>query len=195
VIAVVFIATPGPASAAPLVSISYSVTGGDFNGQFSSGPITSGAVTFTPAVPTSTPFASYQSGIWNLTLIGPSGSFLAALAASAIVFSPAHTFNIYTAAAFQPLGSVLSNGNLATTGWQFFTFGATGFTNQVRGLIPCCAPCPDCGTPGLHQFEVGSEIRTFVPEPATGALVALGLVVVGLMGGIRARSLIVGRPL
>ena len=185
VIAVALVVTSGAANAARLLSVSYEVTGGDFNGQFSSGPITSGTATFTPTVPTSTPFSSYKPGNWNLALDGPSGSFQVTLNASAIVFSPAHTFNIYAAAAFQPVGPVLSNGYLATEGWEFFTFGATGFTNLVRGSIPCCAPCPDCGTPVQHQFEVGNEVRTFVPEPATGALLGLGLALLGFVGGGR----------
>ncbi len=182
--------TSGAARAAPLTSVSYSVTGGSFNGLFSSGPITSGALTFTPMPPVSTPFSAYEPGTWNLALLGPSGSFQVTLVGSAFVFSPAHTFDIYGFGPFQPIGAVVSNGNSVTAYWTFFTFAAPtrGYsTNVVRGSIPCCDPCPDCGTPVTHGFTVGNEVRTFLPEPTTGALLGLGLVLVGFVSGIRGR--------
>ncbi len=36
---------------------------------------------------------------------------------------------------------------------------------------------------GGHVFTVGSEVRTFVPEPATGPLLGAGLGLLGLAGG------------
>jgi hypothetical protein len=37
----------------------------------------------------------------------------------------------------------------------------------------------------LHQFTIGSEVRTLVPEPGTGALVWMGLGLLGSLGGTR----------
>ncbi len=43
---------------------------------------------------------------------------------------------------------------------------------------------PDFGYPtGGHAFTVGSEVRTFAPEPATGPLLGAGLGLLGLAGG------------
>jgi hypothetical protein len=189
VIAVAFVVTSDTASAAPLKNVSYEVTGGTFNGLYSSGAIVSGTVTYTPTVPTSTPFTTYEPGNWNLALSGPSGTFQVTFVASALVFSPANSFVIYAAAAVPTHGPVLSNGYLLPhEGVRFFTFGGPGYSIIIRGSIPCCAPCPDCGTPIGHGFEVGNEVRTFVPEPATGTLVGLGLVLMGFVGGSRAAA-------
>ncbi len=43
---------------------------------------------------------------------------------------------------------------------------------------------PDFGYPtGGHAFTVGSEVRTFAPEPATGPLLGAGLGLLGLARG------------
>ena len=66
----------GVAAAAPISQVSWNVTGGSFGGGiFTSGPITGGAVTFTPVGGSiSTPALGGTIGGWTLTLSGPSGA-------------------------------------------------------------------------------------------------------------------------
>jgi hypothetical protein len=188
-VAAAFCLTSGATNAAPLLSVSYEVVGGSFDGLFSSGPIVSGKVTFTPIVPTSTPFSTYKLGNWNLALSGPSGSFRATFVKSALVVTPAYGFLIYTYGGVPTHGPALSNGNLLLQGAvSGFTFaapqGVGGVLNVVRLGTRPGGPCPDCGAPLGHMIEVGNEVRTFVvPEPATGALLGLGLVLMGFAGG------------
>jgi hypothetical protein len=73
-----------------------------------------------------------------------------------------------------------------------FTPGAWGISTAAgppgTGTCPSPPCCPDCGGPEpavRHRFFVGNEVRTFVPEPATGTLVGLGLVLMGFVGGSR----------
>ena len=76
VIALAFFMTPAAASAAPLLSIAYTITGGSFSGPFSSGPVASGSMIFTLNAPVSAPYG-FQLGRWTLSATGPSGSIQA----------------------------------------------------------------------------------------------------------------------
>ena len=80
-IAMVLLLTSSAARAAPMLSVSFEVAGGSFNGPWSSGEVTSGTFSFTPTIPTSAPFIG--PGVWNVSLLGASGSFQAAFSASA----------------------------------------------------------------------------------------------------------------
>jgi hypothetical protein len=189
VIAVAVVLTSGAASAAPLTSVSYTVTGGTFNGAFSSGPITGGSILYTLSVPTSTPFYTYVPGIWNIVLKGPSGTFKVTASAPAAVFAqPGFVFVPYSIT--NTLNGPTSNGNLSPPGWgNWFFFAGTGYVNCL-GNGPVYAPGTFCQTltpnrPYIHRFTVGNEVRTFVPEPATSTLVGLGLVLMAFVGGSR----------
>jgi len=187
-IAVAFVWTSGAASAAPLLSVSYDVTGGTFHGPWSSGAITGGSVVFTPVVPTSTP--GNIPGTWYVHLLGPAGTVQMTLNSTPFVFAEATPRYVY---AIGPavLTNFISNGlALPTTvdDPQFYfedEFGIYGATIWARGGA-CPPTLPDCdGMVIYHGFGVGNEVRTFVPEPATGALVGLGLLLMAFVGGSR----------
>ncbi len=186
-IAMVLLLTSGAARAAPMLSVSFEVAGGSFNGPWSSGAVTSGAFSFTPTTPTSAPFIG--PGVWNVSLLGASGSFQAAFSASARVYS-------YGMAPLYPsfygigqvIGAVRTNGIEYTdlpTGVRFNIDGSVLAWN-IGALVDAPGSCPDCSvTLFVHDFTVGNELRTFVPEPNTGALVGLGLVLIGFVGASR----------
>ncbi len=186
-LAMALLSTSGAARAAPMLSVSFEVAGGSFNGPWSSGAVTSGAFSFTPTTPTSAPFIG--PGVWNVSLLGASGSFQAAFSAVARVYSYGMA-PLYPA--FYGIGQVI--GAVKTNGIEY-----TDFPNGVRfnidgsvlawnigALVDAPGPCPDCSvTLFVHDFTVGNELRTFVPEPDTGALVGLGLVLIGFVGASR----------
>jgi hypothetical protein len=190
-IAVAFVWTSGAASAAPLLSVSYEVTGGSFSGDWSSGAITSGTLAYSPTVPTSTPFTA--SGEWILSLNGPSGSFRVTFLASARVYAdemiPVRYYTYPSDAWGQVVGPVYSNGQLlvpAPGGVDFDLRGGAGPPGPTTWVGAQTRVPPDFWTTlFFHRFTVGTEVRTFVPEPATGTLVGLGLVFMGFVGGSR----------
>lgn len=50
----------------------------------------------------------------------------------------------------------------------------TGNLFEIRGLNPLCLG-PDCG-----EFLISGEVKGIVPEPATGAMVLLGVLVLAV---------------
>jgi hypothetical protein len=203
VIALGFFMASAAASAAPLVSVSYDVTGGAFHGPSSSGAITGGSVIFTPVVPTTTPFTA--PGVWSVSLTGASG-FVHISSVHSLLVLPlgAGTPAVYRASFWpQYLLSFSSNGlvlpasygvprfSLRQTIYTPVWYGAWGVTAAGppdTGTCPAPPCCPDCGgpEPGVeHRFYVGNEVRTYIPEPATGTLVGLGLVLMAFAGGSR----------
>jgi hypothetical protein len=207
VIALGFFLAAAAASAAPLLSVSYDVTGGTFYGPWTSGPITGGWVKFTPDVPTTTPFNA--PGVWSVYLIGAAGNIRMSSAGSPMVWAlGAPTPAVYQASyAPHSFKAFSSNGLLlpASYGIPRFTLynrvspGAWGISAAgppVTRTCPSPPCCPDCGGPEpavRHLFFVGNEVRTFVPEPATGALVGLGLVLMAFVGGSRGAAARAGR--
>jgi hypothetical protein len=175
------------AVAAPLISVSYDVTGGSFNGPNSTGPITSGTVTFVPTTPISTPF--FSAGQFDIKLSGPSGTFRMIGSKIAKLYALGSPNQIYVEPGGPALQQVSSGGFPVTNelkGLVFHLYGGFGLdTGRIRGYFKCCAPCPDCGIPFGHPFEFGNEVRTFVPEPSTGLLLGLGLSGLGVAGGAR----------
>jgi hypothetical protein len=183
----------GPSAAAPYLRIDYTVTGGNFYtsvGTPLSGAITGGAVSIrlqdgVTALPAGNNWVTTGAQITKLTLSNTGGTFR--------FLSPLPTANINASAYQTTFGQyyqfrghqVASPGNaqsgtVVNTGISFAFldaqcsgFGFCGLTQLfTRGAVLV-------GSFGAnHNFTLGNEIQTVVPEPSTGLL---GL---GLFGGI-----------
>jgi hypothetical protein len=170
--------------AAPLVDISWTVSGGQFSG-LSNGAVTGGTVRFTPFFPITTPFVTHFPGVWSLSLTQSFGaaSFKATWNAGALVL---------TGVAFQAPSNPGTFSNVTTVSTHGFNLALV--TDLVAGMGPF-SPIGGSGFVSgehsiatfAHTFTVaaGSEVRTFVPEPTTGSLIGLGLVIMGVVGGGR----------
>jgi hypothetical protein len=173
--------TVAPATAAPLVSVSWSVAGGTFSG-LSTGSVGGGSVSFTPFVPVTTPTTTL--GVWSIYLFGTSAFnyFSAQFTSNAVLGA---TTVSGPPAILVSLGSFLTGSGAPQTTIAppsfFFSANNAGGFGSVRGAAIFTGLFFQTIT---HQFTIqaGSEVRTLVPEPAPGLLVGFGLVLTALVG-------------
>jgi hypothetical protein len=183
---VVLAVVPGLASAASFSSISWTVTGGTFNGPNSTGPITSGSVTYTPpggsvSTPVTFPPTRVFGGSLSIFLNGPSGSFSAngtpvVYNLNPLIFLGGLVSNGITALSQgSPVGAGI--GRLYVRADTGIGFGhATGYS-----YVGSISTYVDVWN---HTFSLGSEVRVAVPEPSSGMMLGLCLLAaIGLTGG------------
>ena len=181
----------GQASAAPFSSISYTVTGGTFNGAYLTGPVTGGTLVYT-----------LQSGYYAvshcpgsclpatmfLSLRNNSQTFTARLTLKSLTVN-----TLVFAAADGTVGIPPISGMSGGAALFAVHFTASAITGSGSGHV--------AGQAGIvtgpafsftHIFFIGSEVRTLVPEPGTATLLGLGLLGLGCVaggGGVTARAL------
>ncbi len=172
-----------PASAAPLVSVTYDVTGGSIFGPgiswqtLAPSAVTGGTLTFTLDTPISTPIlAPGVPGAWSIVLTGVSGTFsVTGLAYSAVVGS---------------LNFALTNVPLLPMSVRTGTTGGFPRYETISALSHFAAALSGNGSGGIvfktpdtlnptyysHTFSFGNEVRVYapVPEPSTAMLLMLG---------------------
>ena len=167
------------ATAAPLLSVSYEVEGGTFFGPNSSGHVTGGTMSFKSVgypTPVATPCSGVCVKLTQFSLTGPSGSFRLTLDA---VFrhndhlSPRGQAGDRIGDGFFFSDEVFGSGLVDLTFSYYRRHGNVGFVDGYTFI----------GRAFRHTYELGNEVRTYVPEPGTGMLLALGLA--GLAGSVR----------
>ena len=197
VLAVAFFMTPTLGQAAVFTKFSYTVTGGTFDVTnkplaAATGAITSGSVAFkaispagaaTPHTNTGFNTGPVEWALSKLTLSGPSGYFK--------FLNVVNVFNFITfidpssrswaasgvaaGKSFTPLFSVGGTGTGAVSVFLHWdAFGGDGVV-LFAGATAAIA----------HEFILGSEVQTIVPEPGSGMLLAFG--VTGLATAVRLR--------
>lgn len=187
-----FLWAPATGHAALISNITYNVPAGTFApGALPTGFITGGTVGFQAINPSgvSTPVAIYSVddapsfSVTRLRLSGPSGviSFLniARFGLIASHVTPGSAFLVGTGIDFQVLhiGDVkatIYDASYARLTVKLSAYFYTGFL-RMRGP----------GFSGVHVFSLGNEVRTVVPEPGSGLLLAFG--VTGLATAVRLR--------
>jgi hypothetical protein len=188
----------GPASAAPITQVKYTVTGGSFGGPLAgalaTGPVLGGSVTVTLPSGVSTPptWSCFNSsgGCGNaaVVLTGPSGYIKASGLPVAWGFlTPGFaSFSHQTGTGMiaSMLSGVLPPGLAATVSvWNIFANAGAGSGHFNGTFVPGPNPYSWVGTP-VHTFTVGNEVRV-IPEPSTVSLFALSLGFLGLTGAGR----------
>jgi hypothetical protein len=172
----------GPASAASISQVQWSVTAGSFSSPtLANGLVEGGSLTFRPFAGTvSTSFVGTHSGYFSFSAVG----------------SPGNTFGLspWSGSLF------LSPGSGAFMSVSFFAQAYSGGgalpSARIASIVPLfkqlymALGSGSLGAAGIsgrigaftHTFTLGNEVRTgVVPEPTTGALLGLGLLV-GLAG-------------
>jgi hypothetical protein len=180
--AVFALATAGQAFAAEISQFSWSVTGGTFGGSggnFATGAITSGSVVYTPpGGSVATPAGLITGGSAAISLVGTLGSFSAVVnagGAGASIGAPSMflftSFPIDTAVPGFSAGTA-GSGSI-NSAWVFG--GGCG----ISGFI-CVQGYNSMSASFVHRLQLGVEVRTVVPEPATGTMLGLGLLGIGM---------------
>jgi hypothetical protein len=196
VAALAFLAAP--AGAAQLAQIQWDVTGGTFASFFlANGPITSGTLTWTPGggVFSYSPGVDAVStgGTFDLLLQGTGQNQFSYVgnAGSLSRFGTGLLLGrFYNGLAF-------SKGNLHPTAepteglyvrrWFGVYTGGTGF-GRVEGYSGWKKGAGYAThLPITHEFTLGNEVRTLVPEPGSGSLFGLGLAAGLGTAAVRAR--------
>ena len=172
----------GKAVAAPLTSISWTVTDGTFFADGALGttaPITGGSVVWTPAsivsTPTILPYQTPIPGSLHMTLH---------TAANSVAFTFRSLIGTIT-----PLYAVLGgpfpvpdHGVFAIV--NYFDMYQRAYVSFLSGTT----------IGDYHVAILGQEVRTVVPEPSSAALVGLGLLVLAWTAGAAARGRSSTRP-
>ncbi len=164
----------GQATAAQITRISYTVTGGLFSGPQSIGPISGGSLVYTaPAPYVSTPVYAGRGRSVSLFLTGPSGFF-------SIVFPslPSSPIRVDLTASYAFFSGQALVG--FQSGTKSYAAQRVGF-DASYSLFDYDANVSDAGQLFVHDFTIGNEIRTLVPEPSIALLLGLGVLGLGLM--------------
>jgi hypothetical protein len=173
----------GTASAGSITQVQWSVTGGGFSStSLANGPALGGTLTFTPFAGTiTTNLLAPHAGSFAFNAFGNPGNtlFLSPWSAS-LSISPSFSAFIST---FSWAGQAFSGGNLAPFG-MVATVAPVFRHLLISQTVGNLTVTHVSGIFGVarHTLALGNEVRTAaVPEPTTGALLGLGLLV-GLAG-------------
>jgi hypothetical protein len=181
-----------PATAGAVsVTINYRITGGMFNGPFSSGPITSGSVSVVFPFATSTSYAAFNTAVVGIALTGPSGFFqLGGPKFGLGGFSGGASGRFIVSFGGSPynFGQTLTSGSVRRA-WNFvnatliarsgvITRGAVGGGNEYTPHLPF-----------YHSFQ-GMEV--VVPEPQPIGLLPVALVALALFLPMTMRQALTG---
>ncbi len=179
-----------PAAAASFLRVSYTVTGGAFNGPALSGPITGGTISYrTPdGVTVAPPYGSACTGscgfLTQLTLTGAAGTFR--------LLTPTVLDLLGQFATLTPRPLVMIANSIPASKFSSGGGALTGVGASVTNVFISGAPALSANLELLEDYyghapEIGNEVRAVVPEPTTGPLLGLGLGLLGLAGGARGR--------
>jgi hypothetical protein len=172
-ICVGLLALAGTATADP-IRIRYSVTGGAFDGPYSSGSITGGKIALLAL--TANPYTGFAPALVTaLTLSGPAGFFKLEGPFSGATGSALFTPSFVGLFGHRSLPQIRSGGNAMVAASQDAMIEASvGYgVGMLSGRVGSTGPY------FTHSFSIGNEVRT-APEPATGLVLGLGLGVLGL---------------
>jgi hypothetical protein len=186
---------PATASGAQLTHIHWDVSGGAFSSPgFAMGPITGGALDWTPpGGKITTPASWVTGGTWTLVLTGPSGYFrMGGYPGGGVVtyINPlGATACVGPAPGTTPRSGTSPPGSSIHTLWSasfYYTPGPQGTLN-LRGLNHNFLLID-------HVFTIGNEVRTYASPQVIPSmtqlgvlLLALGLVATGGSATTRAR--------
>ena len=174
-------AAPGapPAAAAPLLSVSYTVTGGLFNGPGLAGAITGGSVVYAApspflATPQSCTTIGACGSIVTLQLLGPAGGWTLLSPVQVIMIITGPTLAFGFTSGFPNTATVaFHSGISAIYSRPLTTMIFANNTGYIRAGVAATYK---------HIIFIGNEVRTFVPEPMTATLLGLGLALFGFAG-------------
>jgi hypothetical protein len=165
----------GEAAATPLTSISWTVTGGSL---FTSGvmgttaPITGGSVVWTPSsvisTPTIMPLQTPHPGSLRITL--QSAGTSVALTFLSLIGTITPLYAVLGGPFPVPANDAFASVNYFAAYQVAYVF----FLNSIS-------------THDSHIAVLGQEVRAVVPEPSTGSLLALGLIVLTWTAGAGTR--------
>ena len=169
-------AAPGapPAAAAPLLSLSFTVTGGTFSGPALTGTITGGSVRYAaPAPYLSTPAPCFTLGacgsITAFTLVGAAGTFQLLSPALALAYINPGTATVgFTSLMYTNPNPIRFRSGTLTVSTPLDWLAAQD--NSVYGTYGIVLQFGLTATIRRHQFTIGNEVRTFVPEPTRGMI-------------------------
>jgi hypothetical protein len=187
-----------PAAAAPWMEITYDVVSGTFSGPHLSGAITGGSIMWTVPRTGQTSkkgtvdsfscfygnlLGNYCGYIQTMHLTGTAGSFT--------LLQPQRLDYAWLSKWYARLRG---NGNgfiAASSGGYYVNYGGVGVIQMKYPTFLSSPPTAPFSnhlgvaqvTHFFHHAILGNEVRTWVPEPSTGALLALGLGVMGVVGG------------
>jgi len=175
---------PQPATAVAFLRVSYTVTGGTFNGPNLTGPITGGAVSYitNPGI-TAIPGTYFCYGgpcgeLTRVTLTGPAGAFsLKDAIPLRALFNVLYSAHFTTVAIAGPAASAFRSGvSTPLIVWS---------RASVRAPYAWFGQHRDIMTHTYHLATLGAEVRTVVfPEPVPSAsLLGLGLLALAIGGG------------